>query len=195
MTKDKRSDEELVKAFLDGDGSALDILLERYQEIIWYYARRLSHYKDDAFIDDIRQQVLMGIFKDLNDRAFKPAEAGSFRNWVHTIIRHKCINANKHLKYQPEPISQLFPDELPDIIDERTIDSGEDDIRDDRVEKVLARLNDEERLLLRFMAEHKPYEEIVKIKPFDKYKDNLPTLRQKTCRLRRYLIELYKNKT
>lgn len=193
MAKDTRCDEDLVSSFLAGEPAALEQLLDRYQEYIWRYALRLSHYKDEPFIDDIRQQVLVTIFKDLKAGAFKPSGQGSFRAWVHLIIRHRCIKANERFRRQPEPISQLFPDEMPDIPDERITEPDEDAIKDDRVERVLARLNDEERLLLRLMAENKSYQEMQEVEQFTKYTP--ANLRQKTCRLRKYLIQLYKNKT
>jgi len=189
------SDEELVRWHLGGNESALNTLLERYQRPIWTYAQRQSNCQDDQFIDDIRQQVLIAIFKGLKEHGFEPAGPGSFRAWVHQVIKHTCINANKRLNRQPEPISQLYPDEVPDPPDERTIEPDEDIIRDDRAERVLARLSDEDRLLLQLViVEHKSYEEITQMKPFERYQGDLPALRQRTCRLRRTLIELYRTK-
>jgi DNA-directed RNA polymerase specialized sigma24 family protein len=88
MPEDIRSDEVLIAAYqawLDGrpngDPTALEILLTRYSTIILAFIGGKSFfYKDEPYLDDIRQEVLIKVFKGIKD--FTSTGPGSFKRWV-----------------------------------------------------------------------------------------------------------------
>ncbi|MFH0887813.1 MAG: sigma-70 family RNA polymerase sigma factor [Planctomycetota bacterium] len=185
-------DEKLVSAYLEGDGSALDILLDRYQKRIWNLSLSLSFNKEKSFIDDISQEVLLRMFKRI--REFTNQGEGSFRKWVYQLCRNVCKESNRRLGHRQTPLSELYPENLPDYLNTvRPEPAYERTAVNDKVADLLSRLTEEERRLIMLLYEHKTYEQIQQIQPFGKY--TIETLRQKTCRLRKYLIQLYKNAT
>jgi RNA polymerase sigma factor (sigma-70 family) len=186
---DTRSDEALVELYRQfNDQSALAALLTRYQEPLWHYARKIGWCKDTNFIDDVCQEILLAIFEHI-DR-FKPFGPGSFRAWAYLLAQHKTLKANEHRAREPITFSDRYPEEFPDdLADLRPPDTDYHQVSV-RLDKVLARLTSEERELFRLLSEDKDYPAIQKVPPFDKYP--LAALRQKTCRLRRFLVTLIK---
>lgn len=185
---DSRSDEALIELYRQfGDKEALEVLLTRYQEPLWHYARQLSwYYKDKSFIDDIRQEILLTIAQRIDK--FNPVGPGSFKAWVYLLTQHKTFKANERRRSQPILLSQVYPEEFPDDLADRRPQARDYRKLQTRLDKVLSHLSEEERQLFTLLSENKTYEEIARIKPFDKYKDNLPALRQKICRLRKFLL-------
>jgi len=187
---DKITDEQLVKAFLDGSSAASDTLLERYQTPIWRLAETLSFTKDKPTIDDLSQEFWLRVFKRI--REFTDQGPGSFKAWLYQICRNVCKESNRKLGRRPTPLSQVYPANLPDYLNTVRPEPSYDRTDMDRVKELLGELSEDDLKLLLLLYENTPYGEIVKIPPFEEYQDNLPLLRQRTCRLRRYLIELYK---
>lgn len=181
-------DEKLVSAYLGGDGSALDTILDRYQKRIWNLSLSLSFNKDKSSIDDISQEVLLRMFKRI--REFINQGEGSFRKWVYQLCRNVCKESNRRLGHRQTPLSELYPENLPDYLNTvRPEPAYERTVVNDKVADLLNRLTEEERQLIMLLYENKTYEQIQQIPPFGKY--TIETLRQKTCRLRKYLIQLY----
>jgi len=208
MPSDTRSDEQLVTAFLAGSPAcqavtsvagretALDTLLDRYQEPLWRYAYKISHYRDKSFIDDIRQRSLIAIFQGLKTGRFDPAK-GTFKDWAYGICHTVCLDENQKYERHAQVLSERYPLEFPDdILDERAkapdvaVEEAEES---DRISRVLLELSEEDRALCQLaLIEDKSYEEIARSKPFERYRNRLPALRQKTCALRKHLVSLLK---
>ena len=80
------TDEELVKRFLNGEESAFNLLVRKYQQKIYWHARRLTGNHFDA--DDILQEVLMVIYSKLKDYKFE----SSLYTWIFKITYTRSLN-------------------------------------------------------------------------------------------------------
>lgn len=190
MIEDTRSDEQLVTDHFAGNKEALGILLTRYQEPIWHYLRWKSWYKKDkSYLDDIRQKVLVVIFNRIREGKFTDKTEGSFKKWVDRIAQLEILKSDERRRHEPAVISTVYPEALPSDIVKVSPQASDYHQISARLAKVLSYLSEEERQLL--LLSDKDYNEIHKIPPFDKYE--LPNLRQKICRLRKFVISL-KNK-
>ncbi len=81
-----RGDEQLVAAFLAGDVTAYEELVQRYSRPIFNFVYRMLGSYADA--DDVAQDVFVQIYKSLpsarTDLPFKP--------WLYVIARNKCLD-------------------------------------------------------------------------------------------------------
>src|SRR5438477_1495137 len=94
------NDDELVARFQDGDGDALNVLLERYRRFARAKARSYFIVGGDA--DDIEQEGMIGLFKAARD--FRPDRQSSFRAFAELCITRQVITAIKtatRQKHQP----------------------------------------------------------------------------------------------
>jgi RNA polymerase sigma factor (sigma-70 family) len=80
------NDEILIKSFIQGDESAFNRLAEKYQEKIYWHARRMTGNHLDA--DEILQEVLIVLYNKLKTFEFK----SSVYTWIYTITNTRCIN-------------------------------------------------------------------------------------------------------
>jgi len=83
---DLNNDFELIKSFIDGDESAFNRLAVKYQEKIYWHARRMTGNHLDA--DEIVQEVLMVLYNKLKTFEFK----SSIYTWIYTITNTRSIN-------------------------------------------------------------------------------------------------------
>jgi len=83
---DLNNDFELIKSFINGDESAFNRLAVKYQERIYWHARRMTGNHLDA--DEIVQEVLMVLYNKLKTFEFK----SSFYTWIYTITNTRSIN-------------------------------------------------------------------------------------------------------
>lgn len=80
------NDFELIKKFLEGDESAFNRLVLRYQEKIYLLARRMTGNHLDA--DEVVQEVLIVLYKKLKTFEFK----SSFYTWLYRITMTRSLN-------------------------------------------------------------------------------------------------------
>src|SRR3954463_13370125 len=85
------NDDDLVARFQDGDGDALNALLERYRRFARAKARSYFIVGGDA--DDIEQEGMIGLFKAARD--FRPDRQSSFRAFAELCITRQIITAIK----------------------------------------------------------------------------------------------------
>jgi RNA polymerase sigma-70 factor (ECF subfamily) len=83
---DLNNDFELIKSFINGDESAFNRLAVKYQERIYWHARRMTGNHLDA--DEIVQEVLMVLYNKLKTFEFK----SSLYTWIYTITNTRSIN-------------------------------------------------------------------------------------------------------
>ena len=81
------SDAGLVHASLDGELSAFEELVKRYQDILYRNALCYLHRPDDA--QDMVQEAFLKAFQEL-DRLNDPEKFGF---WIGSIVRNACLNA------------------------------------------------------------------------------------------------------
>lgn len=80
------NDFELIKSFINGDESAFNRLAVKYQEKIYWHARRMTGNHLDA--DEIVQEVLIVLYNKLKTFEFKSA----IYTWIYTITNTRSIN-------------------------------------------------------------------------------------------------------
>ena len=90
----KTDDFELVRNFLSGNEQSFNILARRYQERIYWHARRMLGDHDDAH--EIVQQVLLVMHSKLNTFSFNSA----LYTWIYKITVTRCLNLLKKKKLQ-----------------------------------------------------------------------------------------------
>jgi RNA polymerase sigma-70 factor, ECF subfamily len=82
-----RTDLELVEAFRNGDRSGFNELVSRYQEKVYWVARRVVGTHEDA--DDVVQDVFVRMYKAL--AGFR-GDSG-FYTWLYRITMNVSLNA------------------------------------------------------------------------------------------------------
>lgn len=171
---DNISDEALVSAYLAGDKPALEILLKRYFSLILAYLYNTSFYpKDDAYIEDIRGQVVLTIINEIQDNHFRPEGPNSFRKWVFTIAKNECLNQDKKRRRHAKPFTEAFPDEptgFPDdLLADTTPEPDDYAEAEKQLNEVTNKLSPDELKLMQMVADGRPYKEILKEPEFAKY--------------------------
>jgi RNA polymerase sigma-70 factor (ECF subfamily) len=83
---DLNNDFELIKSFINGDESAFNRLAVKYQERIYWHARRMTGNHLDA--DEIVQEVLMVLYNKLKTFGFK----STLYTWIYAITNTRSIN-------------------------------------------------------------------------------------------------------
>ena len=80
------SDEELVKAYADGNNEAFDTLLNRHQQRVFNYILRIVKNRDLA--DDIFQETFVKVITTIRQGNY--TESGKFASWI-TRIAHNLV--------------------------------------------------------------------------------------------------------
>ncbi len=154
---DNSSDFELVKSFISGDESAFNKIISKYQQKIYWHARRMSGNHLDA--DEIVQEVLLVMYNKLKDFKFQ----SSLYTWIYRITATRSINFLK--KRNLRKIFSLDDNEV------RSVKSGSDIISDlekkekwERLEKVLQKISSTQReVFIMRSFDELSYDEIAEI--------------------------------
>lgn len=85
-------DYELIRDFLSGNEQSFNILARKYQEKIYWHARRMLGDHDDAH--EIVQQVLLVMHSKLNTFNF----SSSLYTWIYKITSTRSLNLLKKKK-------------------------------------------------------------------------------------------------
>ncbi len=151
------SDQELVEQVRKGVRPAFTQLMRRYQERVYWTARRIVGSHDDA--DDIAQETFIRAYLALGDYRGD----ASFFTWLYRIAVNLSLNAVRkrqlvHYLHQSEIVNRLFPSS-----DDPARDAEERDMMT-RLEKAVAKLPDKQRavFVMRYYDELS-YEEISEI--------------------------------
>ncbi len=83
---DNTQDFALIKSFLDGDESSFNVLVKKYQDKIYWHARRMTGNHFDA--DEILQEVLLIMYNKLNSFKYE----SSVYSWIYKITATRSIN-------------------------------------------------------------------------------------------------------
>lgn len=127
---DRRSDEELVKAFLDGDDGAFEELVNRYESTIYSMAYRMLGDRSEA--SDVCQEVFLLLLRKLH--SFR-GEA-KFSTWLYRVTLNACRDHARRNR-QHLSLSESPAEDLPEL-EERLADTKSDS-PDDEVERVEVR--------------------------------------------------------
>ena len=85
-------DYELIRDFLSGNEQSFNILARKYQEKVYWHARRMLGDHDDAH--EIVQQVLLVMYSKLNTFNF----SSSIYTWIYKITSTRSLNLLKKRK-------------------------------------------------------------------------------------------------
>jgi RNA polymerase sigma-70 factor (ECF subfamily) len=98
-------DKKLVKDFLAGNESAFNKLVSKYQQKIYWHARRMTNNHIDA--DEVTQEVLIVMYKKLRNFNFD----SSLYTWIYKITSTRSLNLLKKKK-----IKNLFSIEDSEVL-------------------------------------------------------------------------------
>ena len=129
-SSDRRSDDELIRAFRTGDGSAMEALFGRYRRAVFGWLLRMS--PDEGEAEDLHQEVWLKIIRGIDGYS-----SGSFRAWLWRVVRNAA--ADRARKHVAEPILDAPVEEGADAA------AFVDQVPDDTVVSALTRLEEEER--------------------------------------------------
>jgi len=152
MCMQKKTDQQLVSAFLSGDSLSIELLIIRHKDKVFGYI--LSKVKDVDLANDIFQEVFIKIINKLNEGRYN--EEGKFIAWVMRISHNMVIDhfrKNARVKMiRPTDEFNIF-----DVIGGKE-DCTEDAMVNDQVvndlKKLISLLSDEQKevLKMRFYA-------------------------------------------
>jgi RNA polymerase sigma-70 factor (ECF subfamily) len=94
-----RTDEQLVEQYLSGENQALELLIQRYLNIIYRFVQTYVKNQDEA--EDVTQEIFVKVWKSL--KSFQPAY--KFRPWLFAIAKNTALDFLK--KKQPLTFSEL----------------------------------------------------------------------------------------
>lgn len=88
----RKTDEELISDYLDGDEGAIGVLVDRYLADVFNFAFKLTG--DRQLAEDITQESFIKAWKNI--RGFK--RGSSFRTWLFAITRNTAIDCLRKKK-------------------------------------------------------------------------------------------------
>ena len=162
-----KSDIELVNEFKNGNTSAFDEIVKRYQRKVYTLARRILGNHEDA--DDIAQEVFIKLFYSLSD--FK--RESSLFTWIYRITVNECRSFLRKKKIK----EFIQIDEVTNLLKFGQTPDQELFEREERnlIERAVEKLPTKQRMIfvMRFF-EDLDYQEIAKIlnKPIGTLKAN-----------------------
>jgi RNA polymerase sigma-70 factor (ECF subfamily) len=181
------ADQELMQRFQEGDESAFEVLVHKYQHLVLSLVRRYlgSRY---AGVDDVGQQVFLRIYRARS--AYEPR--AQVKTWIYSITVNACLNEIRSLRSQKqrrvgtftavfgEPAGDERGPALTDTHAEAPAQHLEDAEVAARVRAAVDRLPDQQRLALvlsRF--HHCSYDEVA-----DAMKTTVPAVKSLLTRAR-----------
>jgi len=131
-------DHELIARFKKGSMTAMEKIVEKYEEMLFNFGKRMCGHTQDA--EDIMQETFLNAFKSLKD--FR--EETKLKNWLFRIAANACYR--KRRKKKDEPDRELSLDALMNPegngqkfdIPDASNDPGEDLIRTELKEVIAA---------------------------------------------------------
>ncbi len=82
----KKTDEQLISDYLEGDDKSLELLVNRYLSDAYNFAHKLV--RDREVSQDITQESFVKVWKNIR----KYRQGSNFKTWLFTIIRNTAID-------------------------------------------------------------------------------------------------------
>lgn len=95
------TDEELVSMYIQGNGSAFDVLLNRYKSVVFSYL--IFSLKNQEAAEDAFQDIFMKVIVYLNSGKYQ--ENGKFCHLLMRIVRNLLIDQYRHNKNDISTVS------------------------------------------------------------------------------------------
>lgn len=174
MAADPRSDEELVRSFLDGHQTSFAELMRRHEDRIFALAFHMTGDRSDAL--DATQEAFVSAFRHAHRFRFDSA----FGTWLYRIAMNACHDLlRKRTRWGGADDDEQRPDEAASRFDEQVV--ARLDVRE-----ALTRLPGEYReAVVMHDIGGVPYEEIARIT-----ETQIGTVKSRISRGRRRLAEL-----
>jgi RNA polymerase sigma-70 factor (ECF subfamily) len=155
-----KSDLELVKDFQAGKVEAFNELVRRYQQKVYWIARRMVGDHDEA--DDVTQEVFVKVYKKIKN--FR--SDSSFYTWVYRITTNTAINVLRQRKIvNLVRLDEVFP-ALSSMSDDSLDPAKKLEMKENQslLEEAVSELPAKQKkvFVLRYFEEM-PYEDISKI--------------------------------
>ncbi|MFA6535821.1 MAG: sigma-70 family RNA polymerase sigma factor [Candidatus Paceibacterota bacterium] len=146
----RKTDEQLVNDYLEGDEKSLSVLVDRYLSDIYNLAFRLTN--DLGAAEDIAQESFIKAWKNI--RQFSPKK--SFRGWLFAIARNTAID---FLRKKRDLVISSFENEMGENYLLSTVAS--DALQSD---ELLARAEDEKYVAGLLARLNPKYREVLKLR-------------------------------
>lgn len=199
-TYEDMPDNEIVKLAQDGEGLALEFMLNKYKNFV--RARARSYFLIGADHEDIVQEGMIGLYKAVRD--YKPDKLASFRAFaelcmtrqiitaIKTATRQKHIPLNSYVSLNKPIYDEDSDRTLMDVITERRETNPEELLisREDyaRIEsKIGSMLSSLEQDVLMSYLDGKSYQEIAK--ELDRHVKSIDNALQRVKRKLEKLLE------
>lgn len=129
------TDEQLVRAYVDGNNAAFDTLLRRHQSKLFSYILRIVKNRDIA--DDIFQETFVKIIMTLKQGRY--AESGKFGAWLTRIAHNLIID---HFRQEKSENSISTDDEEVNLLNRRDLcdENNEDLMVNDQIRTDVRRI-------------------------------------------------------
>jgi RNA polymerase sigma-70 factor (ECF subfamily) len=93
-------DTALIRAINEGDIARFDELVQRYENQLYGFGRRMCRNPQDA--EDMVQNTFLNVFRYLKDFRFE----SKFKNWLYKIATSTCLKIKRKSRFSPdEPLS------------------------------------------------------------------------------------------
>jgi RNA polymerase sigma factor (sigma-70 family) len=139
MSATQLTDQVLVHNYLNGDESALSVLIQRHQQKVFSYIRMLV--KDSQLAEDIFQDVFVKVIHTLKSGNYN--EEGKFLPWIMRIAHNLSIDHFRRAKRMPLVQNSRADGEEFDVF--RTLRIMDDNVEDKMVKTQI--LKDVKRLI------------------------------------------------
>lgn len=96
MAVDLRSDEELMRAYLDGEKGAIALLLDRRRDWMWSVARKTV--RDATIAEDAVQEAMTAVFR----KAHTFRSESKVSTWMYMIVQNACIDLLRKESVRPQ---------------------------------------------------------------------------------------------
>ncbi|MBP9191562.1 MAG: sigma-70 family RNA polymerase sigma factor [Ignavibacteria bacterium] len=129
------SDEELISSFLNGDKTAFNFIVRKYQKKVYMIIRKMVLDHDDA--DDITQEVFLKIYRSLGDfRGDSKFFTYIYKIAVNFSLNH--LNRNKKILSRKSDIDNAFISSDDKIADELMISKDRTRLIEEAIETLPA---------------------------------------------------------
>ncbi len=91
---EKKTDENLMAGYLDGDVRAFEQLLARHRRGVYAFILRFTHNRDTA------DELLQDVFLKVVDKAETFQNRSKFTTWLYTITRNLCIDHLRRMRHR-----------------------------------------------------------------------------------------------
>jgi len=113
---DQLTDYQLIRKYLKGDESSLEVLVQKYMSHI--YGFLFKYVKDEAVAQDLTQEVFLKVWKNLK----KIEKNKNFKSWLYTVAKNTALDYIK--KKKAVPLSYFEDETGKNVLTERLTDKG-----------------------------------------------------------------------